>query len=459
MKYLCIFTLIGVIGGLLLYTPQTIYAASLKGIRSSASSGYMESRSSLLGSFSTGNKEIKGSYAYGGGSRAYSGFGGSKYGARGALDGVPDISANGTSKGNVFTTTVSADTAKVGQTYDGSYSIFKGYMSFDTTSIPYNAIITSATLIIYGKEKHNDNEIEFGIGVYESNWEEPLWNIEWGAISGSEHGQISVSEFKVDGQPNEITITRPFDIIKPREITKITLVSSRTVEESQNINGDEYIVYYTSDAANPTLRPQLDVVWIGDDPSIAPSLSFTGETIELADLTKTEEFGDDEMADFKLEAAYPTLINKGDNHVIFRVRYIYPFDNFSDAPPSLSQVWVDLNYDSMDENSDGNIDSNEADFDDSGEKIDMYKTDPDSDDWTNGVIYQAEVEVVGDGVHPLVFQFVFEDSSATKARALVGNAAEIMQIAPVQANAGSKGSTCFINSVYEQMSKNYTLNQ
>ncbi|MGA1825540.1 MAG: DNRLRE domain-containing protein [bacterium] len=444
MKYLYMFTVTIAIVSTFFISLQFSYSASLKGIRPSTGSGYLKSNSSLLGTFSTGNENVRGSYAFGGGSRSYAGFGGAKNGARGAIDGVPDISPNGSSKGNTFTTTVAAETARVGQIYNGSYSIYKGYMSFNTTAIPYDAIIKSATLTLYGKEKNIRDGITFDIGIYESDWEEPLWNVEWGSIIGSEHGSISSDQFKVDGQANEITIIRAHDIIKPCAITKITLVSSRTRDEAQDIDGAEYIVYYTSDTANTDLRPQLDVEWIGADPSIVPSLSFTGETIEVSAITGVD--GDvDESADFKLEAVYPNLINQGNNHLTFRVRYIYPVDNNSDAPPSISQVWVDLNYDSSDQNNDGHIDSDEADFDDPGEKIDMHKADPEDDDWTNGVIYQAEVDVLGNGVQPVVFQFVFEDSGSTRARASVGNASKIMQIQPLQTSDGSDSNACFMS--------------
>jgi len=448
-KYLYIVAFIGLILGLFLIKPNLADSASLNGLRPSASSGYMRSSSSQLGTFSTGNENIKGSYAFGGGSRSYAGYGGGKSGARGAIDGVPDISESGSSKGNTFTTTVAADTAKVGQTYDGVYSVFKGYMSFDTTSVPYDAIVLSATLTLYGKDKHIENIIEFDIGIYKSDWEEPLWNVEWGTISGSEHGSISSDQFKINGQANEIAIVRPYDIINPGEITKITLVSSRTRDEAQDIDGDEYIEYYTSDAVDINLRPQLNIEWIGDDASIAPSLSFTGETMELSALNgvnSTDE-SSDALVDFKLEAVYPNLINTGDNHLAFRVRYVYPVDNSSNASPSLSQVWVDLNYDSIDSNNDGIISWNEADFDDVGEKIDMQKADSDDVDWTNGVIYVAEVDVTGDGVNSLVFQFVFEDGSSVKQRAFVGNASDTMQLEPIQEGGSSKdGFSCFINT-------------
>ncbi|MGA1867103.1 MAG: hypothetical protein ACMUJM_01010 [bacterium] len=439
-RYLCIFAIISLMVGMFFIMPNITDAASIT-LGPTTSSGEMKSKSTALGTFSTGDKNIKGSGAYGGGNRAFAGSGGSKKGARGAIDGVPDVS--GSSKGNTFTTTVAAETAKVGQIYDGSFSIFKGYMSFDTTSLPYDAIVTSASLTLYGKEKNIDNDGQFNIGIYESDWEEPLWNIEWGAITGSEHGAISSGEFEV-GQANVIEIVRPYDIIKPGEFTKITLISSRTAEEV-SFDGDEYIEYYTSDVDDKNLRPQLDIQYIGADPEITGSLSFTGETLDLSALNGAENSAG-EFADFKLEAVYPTLINEGDNHFIFRVRYVYPVDDQANAPPAVSQLWVDLNYDSVDLNNDGIITWNEADFDDPGEKINMQKADPDADDWTNGVVYVAEVDAVGDGAHSLVYQFVFESNSSNEA-ASAGNAADTMQIEPVQTQSGPENNTCFINSL------------
>jgi len=418
--------------GMLFIMPKLAESKSFT-VGAGTSSGFMESSSTSLGSFTTGDKNVRGIGAYGGGSRSFASTG-SKKGARGAVDGVPD--AGGSSKGNTFTTTVQAETATVGQTFDGAFSIFKGYMSFDTSALPYDAIVTSATLTLYGKEKNVNNDVEFNIGVFESEWTEPLWNTEWGSISGSEHGAISSSEFEA-GQANEINIVRPYDIIKPGEVTAITLVSSNTRGEL-DIEGSEYVEYYTSDAEDKNLRPQLDIEYIGDDPTISGSLSFTGETISA--------LNEEQPADFKLEAVYPTVINEGSNNLTFRVRYVYPVDNPAAAAPSTAQLLVDLNYDSVDTNNDGIITWNEADFDDPGEKIDMQKADPEAGDWTNGVIYVAEVEAIGDGVNSLVYQFNFQDSSDVNEPATGGNAADTMQIEPIQAGS-SDSNTCFINSL------------
>lgn len=434
-KYLSVLTIIAFMLGMLLIIPKASNAQKTFTVGSGAASGFMKSKSTSLGAFSTGDKNVKGFGAFGGGNRAFAGTGGKK-GARGAIDGQPDVSDNGSSKGNTFTTTVQAETATVGQAFDGSFSIYKGYMNFDTRALPYDAIVKSATLTLYGRDKSIDNEVEFNIGIYESEWTEPLWNIEWGSISGSEHGAISSSEFKV-GEANLIKIERPYDIIKPGEVTAITLVSSNTRVES-DITGNEYVVYYTSDAEDKNLRPQLNIEYIGDDPSITGSLSFTGETIEALNL--------EQPADFKLEAVYPTVINKGSNNFTFRVRYVYPVDNAAVAPPSTAQVWLDLNYDSVDLNNDGIITWNEADFDDPGEKIDMQKADPEDDDWTNGVIYVAEATAIGDGANSLVYQFNFEDSSSSAEVATGGNASDTMKIAPIQAGS-SDSNTCFINSL------------
>ena len=402
---------------------------------STALSGFMKSRSTNIGAFSTGDKDVKGFGAYGGGNRAFAGTG-SKKGARGAIDGVPDVSDNGSSKGNTFTTTVQAETAIVGQTYDGAYSIFKGYMGFDTTALPYDAIVTSAKLTLYGKVKSVDEGNQFNIGVFESEWTEPLWNTEWGSISGSEHGAISSEEFEA-GQANVIEIVRPYDIVKPGEMTAITLVSSNTTSEN-DITGNEYIEYYTSDAEDKNLRPQLDIEYIGDDPSISGSISFTGETLDA--------LNPDEPADFKLEAVYPTVITEGTNNFTFRVRYVYPVDDAAAAAPSTAQLLIDLNYDSVDLNQDGVISWNEADFDDPGETINMQKADPAADDWTNGVIYVAEVNAQGNGTNALVYQFNFEDISDSNEAATAGNAADVMEIAPIQSGS-SDSNTCFINSL------------
>lgn len=377
------------------------------GVTSGSLDGELKSKGASYGSYELGNKSFNRG-ALGGGNRGFEWVisgnkSPGKRGAYSAIDGEPDI--GGSSKGNTFTATSLGDTIRIGQTFTANYEIFKGFLSFDTSGIPYDATITSATLSFFGKAKHIDQgEENFDIRVYESVYTEPLWNPDWGATSGTIRGSLSTNDF-VTSQRNtiEINALNANYLVTKGGTTKIALVSSRTIS-AQQPGGNEYVEIYSSNAEDLNLRPKLDIAYNGDAPNIEPSLTWTGEQY------------------YKMNGVYPEEIWVGENSLIFRVQYTHPLG----LAPLMTQLWIDLNFD-------GN-------YDDPGETVDMRETNQLDTDYSNGKNYYANVTLNSDGVSEIRYRFVFTDDGQAEA---TGIAAQEATLFPIQAE---EKNVCFINT-------------
>jgi len=395
---------------ILCVTSTPLFAQHSYNVKSGSLDGELKSKGTSYGEYVLGDKSVNRG-ALGGGTRGYEwvlpdkGKTPGKRGALGAIDGEPD--AGGGSKGNTFTTTALGDGIKIGQTYTASYEIFKGFLSFDTSGIPYDATITSTTLTIYGKSKNIAGGTDFDIRVYNSVWTEPLWNPDWGAIpSGNIRGFLNTTDFSA-GQAHTIPITalNASYLIERGGTTRIALVSSRTAQEISPSPGiDEYVEIYSANAQDPNKRPRLDIGYNGDAPNIRPSLTWTGEQY------------------YKMNAVYPQEIFVGENTVTFRVQYTHILG----TAPFKTQVWIDLNAD--------------ADFSDPGEQVDMRAADLSDTDYTNGKAYYADVTLNSDGVSDIRYRFVFTDDNEVEAIGIPAQAASLTTIQSEEKNI------CFIDT-------------
>ncbi|MBN2373380.1 hypothetical protein JXL19_06320 [bacterium] len=414
------YIILSVIAIVLFFVPRALAEDHSYIINSSSHDGELKSKGADYGQFKTGDKGFN-SGAVGGGNRGYEyvvnpdSKAPSKKGARGAIDGEPDI--GGSSKGNTFTTTSLQESIRIGQALSGNYEIFKGFLSFDTTAIPYDASIKFATLTFYGKSKLiKDGGEDFDIQVYNSIWTEPLWNPDWGTITGNIRGSLNTSDFKV-AQTNTITIDRlnANYLVKKGDITKIALVSSKTIEQEMPV-GTEYIEIYSSNAANKDFRPELKIDYDGSAPNVKPSLSWSGE------------------AYYKLSGVYPEEIWIGENILTFKVQYAHPLN----IPPQISQIWIDINHD--------------GDFNDPGERVDMRAEDIADTDYSNGKNYFAQVTINSDGVNDLEYRFMFSDGTGVEA---TGTPTQVASIAAIQTE---EKNTCFINTAGRRKSFSSVMN-
>lgn len=355
-----------------------------------------------------------------------------KKSARGALDG-----STVSNKGNTFTTTVLADSIKIGQEADGSNAgVYKGFLSFDTSGIPQDAADISMSLVVYLKNAViNNGGRDFYLEVFKSVYTDPLWNPDWGSVIGPAQ-EAGVSRVYVQGHsylpdpeaynvdPNVgkyvIQIRDPLSLLDTGGNTRIALVSSQSYVDSASQNsgvgpiGQEYVEIYSFNEPKKELRPALLINYNGSSPQIKPALSFlAGDTY------------------YKDTAAQPDQVYEGTTAVTFRVRYVSAAaDGSSGTAPAVHQLLLDLN---------GN-----GTYDDAGEQVEMTPVDPTDTDYSDGKVYQAVVNVVSTG-SSISYQFRFTDG-ATDA---VGTPATKQLLNAIQTSKDSKSSNnlCFISSI------------
>ncbi len=417
---------LGLVLAVLLSFSAGICSAEIFKTRSTQADGELKSAGADYGEYDPLESKSFNRGVLGGGTRGYdfvtSSKSPGKRGARGAVDGVAD---SGSSKGNTFTTTVNEEFMRVGQK-DSPLEVYKGFLSFDTSAIPYDAAFTSVKLIFYGKAKYIDGN-DFDIQVVSSVYTDPLWNPDWGAFeSETPRGSLSTGQLEcyIDNNnigENIITIAANHInyLVKPGGITKIALVSSQTSAEVIPL-GDEYVEIYSADATNKSLRPRLETEYSGSALNIRPVLTWlSGDTL------------------FKDKGVSSDTIYAGTTTLNFKVRYIYDEGDLGlGLPPDPNnppQVLIDLN-------------NNKALSDATDLLVTMQEIDPNDPDCSDGKDYQATAEITTDGLTNINYKFLFTASDGEEA---VGDPALASTITTIPTPLSSDdSSSCFISSIF-----------
>jgi hypothetical protein len=170
---------------------------------------------------------------------------------------------HGASSGGVTNTT---QWLLVGQYWDKvAFSIFRGALFFDTSSLPDDATISSAVLSLYGNE--DDSYEEFEITVVDgSGLNEPLVGVDYGnlrsqTVSG---GSFDTSGFSTSGY-NDIPLNETgIGWISKTGITKLGLRSSRDIAATEP-GGGEYVLVYASEKG-VGYQPKLAVTYTTPPP-------------------------------------------------------------------------------------------------------------------------------------------------------------------------------------------------
>lgn len=395
--------------------------------RSTQADGELKSAGADYGAYDPLQSKSFNRGVLGGGTRGYdfvtSGKSPGKRGARGAVDGVAD---SGSSKGNTFTTTVNEEFMRVGQK-DAPLEVYKGFLSFDTSAIPYDAAFTSVKLYFYGKAKYIDGD-DFDIQVVTSVYTDPLWNPDWGAFeSETPRGSLPTAQFECYDDTNSISGKNIITIeenhinflVKRGGITKIALVSSQTSAEEIPL-GDEFVEIYSADATNKSLRPRLEIDYNGSDLNLRPLLTWIS--------------GDPQ---FKVKGVSSDTIYAGTTTLSFKVRYIYDEGDLGLGieldPNNPPQVVIDLN-------------NNKVHADATDLYVTMRESDPNDPDYSNGKDYEATAEITTDGSTNINYKFLFTASDGEEA---VGDPALASTITTIPTPLGSDdSSSCFIFSIF-----------
>ena len=151
----------------------------------------------------------------------------------------------------------------VGQQKLGTiYNIKRAFLFFDTSSIPSNAIISSATIKLYGKEDHSSTD--FNIVIQKGSSGHPVdplqtddYDKDW--YSGEGNDQFHTSSFLTTGY-NTITLnSNGINWIEKGSgaKTKFCIRSSRD-KTPTSPTGDEYVYFYSANNAD-SFKPKLTV--------------------------------------------------------------------------------------------------------------------------------------------------------------------------------------------------------
>jgi hypothetical protein len=173
----------------------------------------------------------------------------------------------------------------IGQWYDvlSIYHIFRSAVFFDTSSLPDSAVITSATLSLFGDDNDGDSsDTDFNITVVDGSSLTPpplpLAPSDYGVLGDKDTsgGAFNTSGF-LENVYNDIQLNAAgMGWISKTGMTNFGLRSSRDIPPTTGPSGDEYVVVYSSEfVEGDDLSPRL-VVTYEYPPASVPTLSQWG---------------------------------------------------------------------------------------------------------------------------------------------------------------------------------------
>lgn len=162
-----------------------------------------------------------------------------------------------------------------------AYYVYRGFLKFDTSSIPSNAEITNAKLKLYGSVDASDTD--FIIRLQKWTGDTPIDTGDYNQFDGTNYDDgFSTSGFTTSGY-NEITISN-YDLITKAGNTRICVRSSRDIS-STTPSGNEYVQFYSYEKG-AGYEPILEVTYTTNSiPTIgqfeAPSTTYANKYFYL----------------------------------------------------------------------------------------------------------------------------------------------------------------------------------
>ena len=155
-------------------------------------------------------------------------------------------------------------TNTVGQNFGGAqYFVFRGYLSFDSSAIPDDATVDSATLGVCADA--DSSTTDFNVQVYRYDWVETLSANREANFDGAYGGSATLEgtlRATSSGWTGGTFYTLAVDAagINKSGDTKYTLCSSRDIA-GNTPTGNEYVTFRSGDYASTTSDPYLEVVY------------------------------------------------------------------------------------------------------------------------------------------------------------------------------------------------------
>lgn len=152
----------------------------------------------------------------------------------------------------------------LGQTWNGfNYLIYEVFLSFDTSSIPDDAVISAVELSLYGNGDLSDTDFDIEARLYD--WGASVTTADW--VAGASLGGYtllasrSTSGLSVAGYNAFTENGSNFrDNINKTGTTSILLCSSRH-RAGNTPTGNEYVTFFSTDETGTTKDPKLVVTY------------------------------------------------------------------------------------------------------------------------------------------------------------------------------------------------------
>jgi hypothetical protein len=166
----------------------------------------------------------------------------------------------------------------IGQFNTSMYSIYRGALFFDTSSLPDSAVITSATLSLFGAISVPTTEFDITV-VDGSLLNDPLVLGDYGDLLNqtTSGGVFNTSGFALDYNDIPLNATG-MGWISKTGMTKFGLRSSRDIDVIPPSDvGFEFVIVFSNEEAQPGDRqPKLVVTYDLYEPTSVPTLSQWG---------------------------------------------------------------------------------------------------------------------------------------------------------------------------------------
>jgi len=148
-------------------------------------------------------------------------------------------------------------TAVIDQT---TWYVYRGFIKFDTTSIPPNAVIQSAKLKLYFSTDYSDYA-DFKVRVQKWTGDTPIGTEDFAAFDGVNYDDGGWNTAgKATGQYYDINIVN-FDLIEKGGYTKVCLRSQRDIDcvgPPAGATNREYVGFSSNEGGDP---PKLYIVY------------------------------------------------------------------------------------------------------------------------------------------------------------------------------------------------------
>lgn len=165
----------------------------------------------------------------------------------------------------------------VGQAADGNpgflYQCTEGFLSFDTSSLPDDAVILSVTLSLYGDT--DSSTTDFTINARAHDWGAEITGADWVA-GASLPAKTLLATFATSGWSvagyNDFTSEAAFLTAINKNGTTYIILSSSRHEGNNTPSGDEYVLWETANNSGTSKDPKLVVEYTQFTGTIAASL-------------------------------------------------------------------------------------------------------------------------------------------------------------------------------------------